>query len=217
MQFFQSRGWSPAQAAGLAANIQVESNFNPAAVGDSGRAYGIGQWHPPRQMNFQAWAGRDIRGSTFEQQLEFMHYEMTQGTERRAGSIIRQATTPEQAAALVDQHYERSNGQARGRRMQLAVSYAAGAPAATGQFANNPASSAPVLAQASTERIQADREQIRNTQRMLREFNQQSNISTEQLRQQEASRIAEKKETVAGEVPLRTRILNVFNQLAQAS
>jgi hypothetical protein len=131
--------------------------------------------------------------------------------------MIRQATTPEQAAAFVDQYYERSNGHARPRRMQLAASYASGAPAAPGQFANNPASSAPVLAQASTDRIQADREQIRNTHRMLREFNQQSNISNEQLRQQEASRIAEKKEMAAGDVSLRTRILSVFNQLAQAS
>lgn len=101
--------------------------------------------------------------------------------------------------------------------MQLAASYAAGAPIAPGQIANNPATSAPILAQASTQRVQADREQIRNTHRMLREFNQQSNISTEQLRQQEATRIAEKKEAASGDVSLRTRILNVFNQLAQAS
>jgi hypothetical protein len=52
---------------------------------------------------------------------------------------------------------------------------------------------------------------------MLREFNQQSNISDTQLRQIESRRIEEKKETASGEVSLRSRILSVFNQLAQAS
>jgi hypothetical protein len=217
MQFFIAKGWTPAQAAGFAANLQVESNFNPAAVGDGGRAYGIAQWHPDRQRNFQAWSGRDIRGSTVEQQLEFMHFEMTQGAERRAGSMIRQTTTPEQAAAVIDQYYERSNGHARARRMQLAASYAANAPTSPAQIASNPASSAPVLAQASTDRIQADREQIRNTHRMLREFNQQSNISDSQLRQIESNRISEKKQSASGEVSLRSRILGIFDHLAQAS
>jgi hypothetical protein len=218
MQFFQSSGWSPAQAAGLAANLQVESNFNPSAVGDGGRAYGIAQWHPDRQAAFQRWSGQDIRGSTFEQQLGFINFELTQGNERRAGTMIRQATTPEQAAAFVDQYYERSNGHARQRRMQLAASFASNMPVAAGQQpVAAPSSSAPALAQASVDRIAANREQISNTHRMLREFNQNSPISNEQLRQQEASRIQEKKQMTGGEVSLRDRLLSVFDSLARAS
>jgi len=218
MQFFQSSGWSPAQAAGLAANLQVESNFNPSAVGDGGRAYGIAQWHPDRQAAFQRWSGQDIRGSSFEQQLGFINFELTQGNERRAGTMIRQATTPEQAAAFVDQYYERSNGHARQRRMQLAASFASNMPVAAGQQpVAAPSSSAPALAQASVDRIAANREQISNTYRMLREFNQNSPISNEQLRQQEASRIQEKKQMAGGEVSLRDRLLSVFDSLARAS
>jgi hypothetical protein len=43
MEYFQSQGWTKEQAAGLAANFKRESNFNAAAVGDNGKAYGIGQ------------------------------------------------------------------------------------------------------------------------------------------------------------------------------
>jgi hypothetical protein len=218
MQFFQSRGWTPAQAAGFAANLQVESNFNPAAVGDGGRAYGIAQWHPDRQAAFQRWAGRDIRGSTFEQQLEFMQFELTQGNERRAGTMIRQATTPEQAAAMVDQYYERSNGHARQRRMQLAASFAGNVPVTAGQQpVQTPASSAPALAQASTERVVADREQMRNTQILLDTFNARLSQRPGQPNEQAAARQSKKQEQGVAEVPLRSRILEAFNYLTQAS
>lgn len=218
IQFFQSRGWTPAQAAGFAANLQVESNFNPNAVGDGGRAYGIAQWHPDRQAAFQRWAGRDIRGSTFEQQLEFMQFELTQGNERRAGTIIRQATTPEQAAALIDQHYERSNGHARQRRMQLAASYASNMPVMAGQQPVAAPSSAPTaLAQASTERVVAEREQMRNTQMLINTFNARQGERPALLHEQSAARLERKQQQAVGEVPLRNRILEVFNHLAQAS
>ena len=132
--------------------------------------------------------------------------------------MIRQATTPEQAAAFVDQYYERSNGHARQRRMQLAASFASNMPVAAGQQpVAAPSSSAPALAQASMDRIATNREQITNTHRMLREFNQNSPISNEQLRQQEASRIQEKKQMTGGEVSLRDRLLSVFDSLARAS
>ncbi|MBM6588386.1 phage tail tip lysozyme, partial [Streptococcus pneumoniae] len=43
MAFFQSMGWSKEQAAGIVANLQRESNMNPRAVGDNGKAVGIAQ------------------------------------------------------------------------------------------------------------------------------------------------------------------------------
>lgn len=218
IQFFQSRGWTPAQAAGFAANLQVESNFNPAAVGDGGRAYGIAQWHPDRQAAFQRWSGREIRGSTFEQQLEFMQFELTQGNERRAGTIIRQASTPEQAAALIDQHYERSNGHARQRRMQLAASYASNMPVTAGQQpVAAPSSSPAALAQASTQRVVADREGMRNTQILLDTFNARLNQGPGQSYEQRMSRPENKQHQALGEVPLRSRILEAFSYLARAS
>jgi hypothetical protein len=129
LEFFQSKGWSLAQAAGIVANLDIETGgtFNPAAIGDGGRAYGIAQWHPDRQAHFQSWAGRSIRGSTFEQQLEFVQFELTEGREKRAGNRIRQTTTPQDAAAITDQFYERSDGTARARRIRRAITLAGNA------------------------------------------------------------------------------------------
>jgi hypothetical protein len=129
LEFFQSKGWSLAQASGIVANLDIETGgtFNPAAVGDGGRAYGIAQWHPDRQAHFQSWAGRGIRGSTFEQQLEFVQFELTEGREKRAGNRIRQTTTPQDAAAITDQFYERSDGTARARRIRRAITLAGNA------------------------------------------------------------------------------------------
>ena len=106
-QFFESKGWSAAQAAGIVANLQAESNMNPGAVGDGGKAYGIAQWHPDRQAAFAKWAGKDIKGSSVEEQLAFVHYEMTEGAEQRAGNALRQALTAQRAGEVVSRQYER--------------------------------------------------------------------------------------------------------------
>src|SRR5260363_90445 len=48
-----AQGWTHKQAAGIVANLKIESGLNPKAVGDGGKAYGIAQWHPPRQAEFR--------------------------------------------------------------------------------------------------------------------------------------------------------------------
>jgi hypothetical protein len=132
MSYFQSQGWSKEQAAGLVANISRESSFNPANVGDNGKAYGLGQWHPDRQAEFKRVFGKDIKGSSFEEQLAFMQYELTQGNERRAGDILRRTTTGSAAGAAVSTHYERprdTSGEAS-LRGQLAMAMLGGVPGA---------------------------------------------------------------------------------------
>lgn len=104
--FFESRGWSSAQSAGIAANLIKESSINPRAVGDGGRAYGIAQWHPDRQANFTTAIGGDIRQSTLEQQLSFVDWEL-RNTESAAGNRLKQAKSPEEAAGIVSKFYER--------------------------------------------------------------------------------------------------------------
>lgn len=104
--FFESRGWSSAQSAGIAANLIKESSINPRAVGDGGRAYGIAQWHPDRQANFTTAIGGDIRSSTLEQQLTFVDWEL-RNTESSAGNRLKQAKSPEEAAGIVSRFYER--------------------------------------------------------------------------------------------------------------
>lgn len=109
--FFQQQGWTREQAIGLAANIQHESGGRAAAVGDGGRAYGLAQWHPDRQAAFARWAGRDMRGSSAEQQMAFMHYELTEGAERPAGDRLRGAQTAGEAGSVISRFYERPRAQ----------------------------------------------------------------------------------------------------------
>ncbi len=128
MRFFVGKGWSIAQAAGIVANLKVESGLNPAAIGDGGLAVGIAQWHPDRQSGFsQGFPGRDIKDATLDEQLEFVHFELTRGGEGAAGNRLRNATTPSDAGSIVSMFYERPrdrDGEAT-RRGQLADSIAA--------------------------------------------------------------------------------------------
>jgi hypothetical protein len=107
MAYFQAQGWTREQAAGIAANIKRESAFRPDAIGDNGKAYGIGQWHPDRQAEFKKKFGKDIQGSTLEEQMAFMHYELTQGNERKAGNLLKGAAGADEAAAIVSKYSER--------------------------------------------------------------------------------------------------------------
>lgn len=161
MAYFQAQGWSREQAAGLAANISRESAFNPGAVGDNGKAYGIGQWHPDRQAEFKKKFGKDIQGSTLEEQMAFMHYELTQGNERKAGNILRGTTGAAEAAAAVSTHYERPADKAgeAAKRGQLALAMLGGVPGASqaaagagaGQVAQANAAAAPGASSKSVE------------------------------------------------------------------
>lgn len=118
LDFFISKGYSIEQAAGLVGNLQAESgkNLNIRAVGDGGKAYGIAQWHPDRQAKFKQIFGKDIRQSTFEEQLNFVAWEL-ENSESKAGRLLRQATTAEESAFLVDKYYERSAGLHTGKRI----------------------------------------------------------------------------------------------------
>lgn len=106
MRFFMSKNWTKEQAAGITANLWHESKFDPASVGDSGKAYGIAQWHPDRQKIFKKLFGKDIRQSSVNEQLEFVQYELTHN-EKNAGKRLKNARTARDAGSIVSQFYER--------------------------------------------------------------------------------------------------------------
>lgn len=122
MAFFQSKGWTKEQAAGIVGNLQVESgNFSSDVIsgkkkGDSGRAVGVAQWHPDRQAKFRGLFGRPLVGSSLQQQLEFIQWELS-NNEKRAGNALRGTRSAEDAASIIDQLYERSSGEHRRQRM----------------------------------------------------------------------------------------------------
>lgn len=124
-RYFISKGWSPHAAAGIVGNLQAESgpNIDPhGKPGDYGKAHGIAQWHPDRRAIYEREFGKKWGETTFEDQLGFVHWELTKGSplERKAGAELRKARSPSEAAAAFDQYYERSSGAARARRMDNA-------------------------------------------------------------------------------------------------
>ena len=127
--FFESKGWTKEQAAGIVGNLAVESGFKTDAVGDNGNAYGIAQWNkkgsPERIANFEKVMGKSLYGSNFQEQLEFVNWELN-NSEKAAGNRLRQATTTDEAAAIVDKYYERSSGVHLDRRQANAAAVIAG-------------------------------------------------------------------------------------------
>jgi LysM repeat protein len=122
LDYFMQQGWSPEQAAGLVANLQAESgqNLNPAAWNPGEKAYGIAQWRGSRQQDFANAMRKPLQDSSLQDQLEFVQHELN-NKEANAGQRLKSAKTAEDAAAIVDQYYERSSGAHRQKRMALAA------------------------------------------------------------------------------------------------
>ena len=108
----QQLGWTKNQAIGIAANIKQESEFNPGAIGDGGKAYGLAQWHPDRQASFKQTMGRDIRGSSAEAQVEFISKELFMANGGGAGKRIKSTDSAAEAAAIMSKYYERPAAEA---------------------------------------------------------------------------------------------------------
>lgn len=113
-------------AAGFIGNFQQESGFNPRAHNAEEDAHGFAQWRQDRLINldrFAASRGRDRYDP--ETQADFVLHEIN-GPEKAAWARIQSAKTPEEAAALIDRHYERSAGKHTAARQRYASEFYAG-------------------------------------------------------------------------------------------
>lgn len=118
MTFFQSQGWSRAQAAGIVGNLIAESGLDTGAVGDGGQARGIAQWHPDRKAKLRAWARRNGKNpDAYRTQLEYIQHEMFTADGGNVGDRLRQQTSASGAARVFADHYERPAREADGDPM----------------------------------------------------------------------------------------------------
>lgn len=106
MDFFQSRGWSKEQAAGIVGNLEHESGFDIKIVGDGGKAIGIAQWHPDRRKTFERIFKKPFSQSTLEDQAAFVDWEL-KNTEKKAGNKLKSAKTSDEASSIFMSDYER--------------------------------------------------------------------------------------------------------------
>lgn len=121
-KFFTSMGWTPAQAAGIVQGLMSESGLRPDVYGNGieaqgmpKEAYGIAQWQRARQKDFELWAGKSIKDSTFQEQMQFVHYELTRGKERAAGEMLKRQADQFNSFRVFKNDYERPSEQFRVR------------------------------------------------------------------------------------------------------
>lgn len=120
-------GLPPHVVAGFLGNFHAEGGYG-GAKGDGGSASGIAQWRGERATNFQRIIGKSPTEATPAEQAEFVLWEMDNpeaaGMSVGARDAILNAPTAEAAAALIDQNYERSSGEHRGKRTAAARQFA---------------------------------------------------------------------------------------------
>lgn len=117
---------TPAQASGVVGNFQRESKLNPrinegGAVGLPARkgGYGIAQWTGSRQEDLIRFAGGAQQAGELPRQIDFLIREL-RTSESGALAALRQAKTPEQAAKVFEETFERAGVKALGDRIGYA-------------------------------------------------------------------------------------------------
>lgn len=111
--FFISRGYSPAGAAGIVANLKNESGFKTNAVGDNGLAKSLAQWHPDR---YNELTNKGFNLNDFDSALAAVDHEL-QNNYPKVHAQIKNAQDAAQAAQAFDKGYERSAGLSTNKRM----------------------------------------------------------------------------------------------------
>ena len=122
----KSGGLSDAVVAGFLGNFHVEGGYG-GAQGDGGSAGGIAQWRDGRRTKFRQMFGKDPASASHEEQAKYVLWELTTPEGRKSAGItdaqanaILNAKDAGTAASLIDQYYERSSGEHRGRRVGAA-------------------------------------------------------------------------------------------------
>ncbi|CAB3717007.1 hypothetical protein LMG26690_03590 [Achromobacter animicus] len=129
VRFFERKGYSLDEAAGLAAHLQIQSGFDPRADAEDGRFYGIALWDRARQADFRQAIGVVIEQSTLEQQLEFVDWEL-RNSKRGAREKLAESTNAAQAGVAAYRYFGLDRYQAidaaDARKRELAAPVIAG-------------------------------------------------------------------------------------------
>ncbi|MES2046693.1 MAG: phage tail tip lysozyme [Pseudomonadota bacterium] len=118
LDFFLAKGWSPEQASGIVASLTAESGLDSQRRQEKNRkGYGLAQWSlgEDRAINFLKVKGVPLQRSSFQQQLEFINYELTQGPRLfvDVGNRLKLANTAGDAATIFASDYERMGNKAQ--------------------------------------------------------------------------------------------------------
>lgn len=90
-------------ASGIVGNLMHESGLRTGAVGDSGKAISLAQWHPDRQAEAKK-LGYDLTNPN--DAIDFVLYELNSNP-RNGKKELMSANTPAEAARIFAEHFER--------------------------------------------------------------------------------------------------------------
>lgn len=130
--FFENNGFNEKGIAGIMGNLQQESGLDPTAVNSSNGAFGIAQWMGGRKTNLDNFAKEKGTANTdLGTQLEFLLKELQGGEattkqilDRNGGiNALKGATDVKAATDLFEKAFERSGGDAMGKRRDYADGY----------------------------------------------------------------------------------------------
>lgn len=102
-----ARGMPEHIAIGFAMNFKDESAFNPGVIGDNGASLGLAQWYGPRKKALETFAAsRGMPATDPNVQLDYLIHELG-GPQSAAWQKIKNAKTPQEAAMLILNEFER--------------------------------------------------------------------------------------------------------------
>jgi hypothetical protein len=110
VDYFIAHGWTPAQAAAIADVFREESGYKASAYNSSGGGRGARggvQWRGSRIEAFRKMFGHDPNEGTYAESLAFAQWELTQGDEKKSGSLLRGTNDERVGLALLNKHYTR--------------------------------------------------------------------------------------------------------------
>ena len=101
----------------IMANLTAESGLNPFITGDKGTAYGIGQWHSPRQKDYLGLFGHTMQSvkdwkQAISEQTQFIDFELHHKKKKVLDELKRSANAYDKAYAF-SRDYESPAGGAK--------------------------------------------------------------------------------------------------------
>lgn len=104
--------FSPEMASSILGNLMQESGLNERAINagdgsDGSDSVGLAQWNGERARNFQERMGVSLGESTWQQQLDFLTWELRNGTHIRARRAAEGSSSFQNMVRAITDHYER--------------------------------------------------------------------------------------------------------------
>jgi hypothetical protein len=120
MAYFQKKGYTANQAAGIVANIQAESSYNPSPkINPSNPHYGIAQWSTARASQILKATGIDVKTASYADQLKAINWELDHSYSATKAKI--KASDSAQGSALTfSNDFEKPGDGSNERRMLIA-------------------------------------------------------------------------------------------------